>query len=114
MERLIKDLLHALPAAFESDDYRSQMRAIEEETEKAVEERWKSLETEAAREGIGVLQTPTGYVLAPVRDGKVIGDKEFEKLPEDEQETIQKQIKRLAFVRGINPADLPKLSALVG
>ena len=109
MHDLIEDMRVAIPAAFESDDYRNQLRAIEEETEKAVEERWKSLEAEAAREGIGVLQTPTGYVLAPVRDDKVIGDKEFQKLPEDEQEAIQKQIKRLSESLQARIEEMPKL-----
>ena len=96
MHALVEDMRAAIPAAFESDDYRNQLRAIEEETEKAVEAQWKSLEEEAAKEDIGVLQTPTGYVLAPIRDGKVIGDKEFDKLPEDEQRKIQEQIKGLS------------------
>ena len=109
MHDLIEDMRVAIPAAFESDDYRNQLRAIEEETEQAVEEQWKSLEAEAAREGIGVLQTPTGYVLAPVRDDKVIGDKEFKKLPEDEQEAIQEQIKRLSESLQARIEEMPKL-----
>ena len=109
MHGLIEDMRVAIPAAFESDDYRNQLRAIEEETEKAVEERWKSLEAEAAREGIGVLQTPTGYVLAPIRDGKVIGDKEFKELPDDEQEAVQEQIKRLSESLQARIEEMPKL-----
>jgi lon-related putative ATP-dependent protease len=109
MRALIEDMRVGIPAAFESDDYRNQLRAIEEETEKAVEEHWKSLEAEAAKEGIGVLQTPTGYVLAPVRDGKVIDDKEFEKLPEDEQNKIQVQIKRLSEMLQARIEAMPKL-----
>lgn len=109
MRDLIEDMRVAIPAAFESDDYRNQLRAIEEETEKLVEERWKSLEAEAAREGIGVLQTPTGYVLAPVRDEKVIGDKEFKELPEDEQEAVQEQIRRLSESLQARIEEMPKL-----
>ena len=109
MHALIEDMRVAIPAAFESDDYRNQLRAIEEETEKAVEEQWKSLEVEAAQEGIGVLQTPTGYVLAPIREGKVIGDKEFDKLPEDEQKKTQASIKRLSESLQARIEAMPKL-----
>jgi predicted ATP-dependent protease len=109
MHGLIEDMRVAIPAAFESEDYGNQLRAIEEETEQAVEAQWKSLEEEAAREGIGVLQTPTGYVLAPIRDGKVIGDKEFDKLPEDEQSKVQRQIKRLSEVLQSRIEEMPKL-----
>ncbi len=96
MHRLIEEMRLAIPAAFEGDDYKNQLRAIEEEAKKDVEEMWESLEELAAKEGIGVLQTPTGYVLAPLRDGKVIGDKDFEKLPDDEREKIQAATQRLS------------------
>ncbi|NIL93479.1 MAG: AAA family ATPase [Woeseiaceae bacterium] len=112
MHALIEDMRVAIPAAFESDDYRNQMRAIEEETEKEVEAQWKSLEAEAAREGIGVLQTPTGYVLAPIREGKVIDDKEFEKLPKKEQRQIQVHIKRLSEALQARIESMPRLQKL--
>jgi lon-related putative ATP-dependent protease len=109
MHDLIEDMRIAIPAAFESDDYRNQLKAIEDETEKIVEEQWESLETEAEAEGIRVMQTPTGYVLAPLRDGKVIGDKEFNKLPAKEQEAIQAQIQRLGEALQQRIERMPKL-----
>ena len=109
MHDLIEDIRVAIPAAFESDDYRTQLRAIEEETEKEVAEHWKALEDDAAREGISILQTPTGYVLAPIRNGKVIGDKEFKKLPKKEHEKIQKQIERLSEALQARIEQMPKL-----
>ncbi len=96
MHSLIEDMRLAIPAAFEGDDYRNQLRAIEEETQEEVEAQWRSLEEMASQKGIGVMQTPTGYVLAPVEDGKVIGDKEFEKLPEERQEQIKAAIQQLS------------------
>ena len=109
MHDLIEDMRVAIPAAFESDDYRSQLRAIEEETEKEVAEQWQTLEDDAAREGISILQTPTGYVLAPNRDGKVISDKEFKKLPKNEHKKIQKQIARLSEALQARIERIPKL-----
>ena len=96
MHTLIEDMRLAIPAAFEGDDYKNQLRAIEEEAKKDVEEMWESLDQLASKEGIGVLQTPTGYVLAPLKDGKVIGDKDFDKLPDDERERIQAATQRLS------------------
>jgi lon-related putative ATP-dependent protease len=96
MRKLIAELQLAIPAAFEGDDYRNRLHAIEEDTKKQVEEQWQSLNERAAEEGIGVLQTPTGYVLAPVIDGKVIDDKEFNKLPEDKRNKIEAAIERLS------------------
>lgn len=109
MQALIEDMRLAIPEAFEGDDYRNQLRAIEEETQKKAEAQWRSLEASAAREGIGLLQTPTGYVLAPVRDGKVIDDKEFERLPEDERDKIQASIQRLSEDLQARIEEMPKL-----
>ena len=95
MHRLIEEMKLAIPAAFEGDDYRSQLRAIEEKTEEEVAEQWKSLEELAAKHDIHVLQTPTGYVLAPVDEGKVLDDKEFAKLPEDRQAEIEQSMQQL-------------------
>jgi predicted ATP-dependent protease len=109
MRHLIEELQLAIPAAFEGDDYRNQLRAIEEDTKNRVEEQWKSLNERAAEEGIGVLQTPTGYVLAPIVDGKVIGDKEFNKLPKEQREKIEAAIERLSEELQARIEMMPKL-----
>ena len=109
MRNLIGEMQLAIPAAFEGDDYRNQLRAIEEETKSKVEEQWKTLNERAAEEGIGVLQTPTGYVLAPIVDGKVIGDKEFNKLPEEQREAIEAAIERLSEELQARVEMMPKL-----
>ena len=109
MRNLIGEMQLAIPAAFEGDDYRNQLRAIEEETKSKVEEQWKSLNERAAEEGIGVLQTPTGYVLAPIIDGKVIDDKEFNKLPEEKRGQIEAAIERLSEDLQARVEMMPKL-----
>ena len=109
MRNLIGEMQLAIPAAFEGDDYRNQLRAIEEESKSKVEEQWKSLNERAAEEGIGVLQTPTGYVLAPIIDGKVIGDKEFNKLPEDKRKEIESAIENLSDELQERVEMMPKL-----
>ena len=109
MRNLIGDMQLAIPAAFEGDDYRNQLRAIEEDTKSQVEEQWQSLNERAAEEDIGVLQTPTGYVLAPIIDGKVIGDKEFKKLAEEKRKEIEAAIERLSEELQARVEMMPKL-----
>ena len=73
------------------DDFRKwsdKLRAVEEKTEQEVAEQWESLKDLASGQDIAVLQTPTGYVLAPISDGKVLDDKEFEKLPKQNQKIL--------------------------
>ncbi|MBT8446227.1 MAG: AAA family ATPase, partial [Gammaproteobacteria bacterium] len=96
MRALIDELRFAIPAAFEAEDYRTQRKAIEADTQHSLEALWKDLEERAATENIDILQTPTGYVLAPTRDGKVMDEEEFNKLPDDERQKIQATIERLS------------------
>jgi predicted ATP-dependent protease len=109
MQQLIEEIRLAIPAAFEGDDYRNQLQAIETETQAKVDEQWQSLQELAEKDDVAVLQTPTGYVLAPVVDGKVIGDKEFAKLPEDRQQTIQEAIQRLGKELQARVETMPKI-----
>jgi predicted ATP-dependent protease len=109
MRKLIAEMQLAIPAAFEGEDYRNQLRAIEEDTKNQVEAQWKSLNERAGEEGIGVLQTPTGYVLTPIIDGKVIGDKEFNELPDDQRKDIEAAIEGLSEELQARVEMMPKL-----
>ena len=109
MQALIADMRIAIPAVFESDEYRNQLKAIEAQTQKEIDSQWKSLDALAAEEGIGVMQTPTGYVLAPAEDGKVLGEKDFDKLPEKKREKIKAAIERLSEELQTRIEQMPQL-----
>jgi hypothetical protein len=109
MHSLIEEIRLAIPAVFEDDDYRNQRKALEAETQKEVEEQLRRIEEQAKKEGIAVLQTPTGYVLAPLHDGKVLDDKEFEKLPKEKQQSIHAAIQRLSEELEARVESLPRL-----
>jgi lon-related putative ATP-dependent protease len=109
MRALIGEIRLAIPAAFEGDDYRNQRKELEAGSQREIEEHWGSLKKAAAKEGIGVLQTPTGYVLAPLKDGKVIDDKDFESLPREERKKIEAAIQRLSEELQARIELMPKL-----
>ena len=109
MQSLIEEIRLAIPAAFENDDYGNQLKALEAETQKELDELWHSLHEQAAREGIALLQTPTGYVLAPLIDDKVVDDKEFDKLPEEKRKEIKESIQRLSEELKVRIETMPKL-----
>ena len=109
MQALIHEIQLAIPAAFENDDYGNQLKALEAETQKEVEALWHSLHEQAAKEGIALLQTPTGYVLAPLSDDKVIDDKEFDKLPKKKRKEIKQSIQRLSEELKARIETMPKL-----
>lgn len=109
MHALIQDIRIAIPAIFEEDDYRNQLKALEAELQQEIKEQWEDLRRKAAKEDIAVLQTPSGYVLTPVIDDKVIDDEEFEKLPKDKRESIQAAIRTLGEDLQSRIESLPRL-----
>ena len=95
MQRLIEDLLAAIPAIFESDEYRNRLEEIEQVFSEREADAFKAFGEEAEREGIALLRTPSGFGLAPQRNGEVLGPDEFEQLPEEEKARIRMVIEGL-------------------
>ncbi len=109
MHALIDEIRITIPTVFEDDDYRNQLKVLEAELQKDIKDQWEELRQKAAKQDIAVLQTPTGYVLAPVRDGKVVDDEEFDKLPDEDREAIEETIQRLSEDLQDRIESLPKL-----
>ena len=95
MDRLIDDLRAAIPAAFESDDYRTRKQAIDEEFKERQENAFESLQKRAREKDVTLVRTPVGLALAPTRNGEVLEPKAFEELPSEERERIEADIAAL-------------------
>lgn len=95
MKRLVEDLRTALPAALESDEHRSRLQEIEAEFQQRHDEALRDLAGRAEAEGVRVVRTPTGFALAPMREGEVISPEEFEQLPDAEKKRIERVIGEL-------------------
>ena len=86
MKRLIEELTVAIPAAFESDDYRNRKNAIQERFKESHEKAFAALQDKARARDIALIRTPMGLALAPIKGDEVLDSKEFEALPEKEQD----------------------------
>ena len=95
MDQLVRELRTALPAVFESEDYRTRRQLIEGEFKRRQEEMFEALQTRAKERDIALMRTPVGLMFAPVHDGEVIKPEEFEKLPAAEQTRIKEDIEKL-------------------
>jgi len=91
MYQLIDDARAAIPAAFESEDYRTRRESIENELQEEQEAAFEEVSKRARERGIGIMQTPTGIAFAPIRDGEMIGPEEFEQLPERDRERLVRE-----------------------
>ncbi len=95
MDQLLEELLNAIPLAFETEEYRAKVKEIEGSFEQERENAIVALDKEAKEKDIELLRSPSGFVLAPVKDGKPLLPKEFDKLPASEKEAIGKTISAL-------------------
>ncbi len=100
MEQLIDDLIKAIPAAFRGDEYQRQAKEIQSNFNERQREMVKRLEAKAEELGITLMQGPTGFTLAPVKEGKMLSTEQFDALPDTEQkklneglDEIKKQLK---------------------
>lgn len=88
IDHLVEELRTALPAAFETESFRTRRQAIDEEIEERHEAAFRALGQEAQQKGVALLHTPTGFVLAPIRNEEVLTPEQFEKLPLEEQQQL--------------------------
>ena len=88
MRHLVEDLLAAIPAIFESDEYRSRQEEIENEFSQREAAMFEALGDEARAAGIALLRTPNGFGLAPLHGDEALSPEEFEKLSEAERARI--------------------------
>jgi lon-related putative ATP-dependent protease len=95
MDQLIDDARVAIPAAFESEDYRTRREAIESELREEQEAAFEEVTNRAKERGIGIIQTPTGIAFAPIRDGETLGPEEFKKLPQAERERLVRETEEI-------------------
>ena len=92
MEHLVEDLRAGLTTAFEGEDYHARREKVDEEFKARPRQAFEAIEEQAKTEGLGVLRTPTGFAVAPLRDGEVLASEAFGRLPPDEQEAIQQRM----------------------
>ena len=89
MGELIDGLKTALPGLFASDDYRSQLRAVDEEAKEQQEQAFENLRKRAEAENIAIMRTPMGFALAPTQDGNVIQPDVFSAMRDVDKQHIE-------------------------
>ncbi|MBN1978545.1 MAG: AAA family ATPase [Anaerolineae bacterium] len=95
MEELVEELRTAIPAAFESEDYRTRKQEIEEEFKERQEQSFGEIQQRAQKRDVSLIRTPVGLAFAPMRDGEVISPEEFQKLPQEERKRVEGEIAHL-------------------
>jgi len=95
MDALVEELKAAVPAAFESDEYRTRLQMMHKQLEEQREKAMAELARRAEARSIGIVRTPVGVAVAPVKEGEVLEPERFRQLPAEERERIQKDLQEL-------------------
>ncbi len=69
---LIEDLASRIPAVLVSEDCQTRRAAIEQEFSTRREAAFKDLAESARKRNVAILRTPTGFSLAPMREGEIL------------------------------------------
>ena len=96
MIKVIEDARRGLTEAFESEDYAARreapIKAIEEERSKVFNE----INRRAQQEGFVIQGSPIGLVIIPVVEGQLLKEEDFQKLPPEVKNEIQRKREKLA------------------
>ncbi len=95
MEELIRDSQRDIPAAFESDTYRTRVEESLQEFQQKREAITKGVEATARQEGFIVQPSPTGIVTTPLKDDQPITREQYNQLPEEERAALREKSEAL-------------------
>ncbi|MCW8853412.1 MAG: AAA family ATPase [Gammaproteobacteria bacterium] len=92
MKNLVEDIGKAINAAFEASEYQDQVQQIEKIFAKKQASLIDKHVERAESQNIALTQTPSGFMLMPMKNGIELSEEEYENLPDDEKDIIDSKI----------------------
>ncbi|MGC9417947.1 MAG: Lon protease family protein [Rhodovulum sp.] len=92
LRKAVNDLANDIPAIFESEDYQTRRRAIEDSYAERHEKAMSALADTAREKGVAIVRTPMGFGVAPRKGDDILPPEEYEKLPKDKRARIDAAI----------------------
>jgi lon-related putative ATP-dependent protease len=110
MDMFVKVLLKEIPQAFESKDYEDRLNEMMQEYNEIKNTHFKELEKNASKLDFEIKVTKVNVVTVPIIEGKPIGDKEYEKLMQEQKDDLEKKREKVnreivTFLRKIRETD---------
>jgi lon-related putative ATP-dependent protease len=121
MAGFVEQLQSAMPRLFESEDYRRRRGAIEDEFRRTVESALDRLRKTAEAQGLALIERDQGgFDFLPQRDGLVLSEDEYRRLPKadrerlnDRERNLRAELDRtLAHLGGVREKAAERLRAL--
>lgn len=95
MDRAVAELRVAMRSAFESEEHRTRKNQIIGQFKERQQRSLAEVQERARQRNVAVLETDSGIVLAPMRDGATLDADKFQALPKDQQERLQADMVRV-------------------
>ena len=89
LRQLIENLLIAIPATFQGDEYQRRRKEIMEHLKRQEDEAAQELGKLAAERNIVLVRGPAGFTLTPQKDNKPLSPEAFNALPQKEQDQFR-------------------------
>lgn len=90
----VKELRDAIPAAFDTDEYRDRIGRIDTEFHERQHQGFEAIGERAAADGIALLRTPSGFSFAPLAGSEIMNPEQFQKLSAEQQHEIADKMRR--------------------
>lgn len=95
MQRFVSDILVAIPAAFESDEYRNAFQAIHDDYIRREDRALEEIAAKAESNNILMVRTPNGWNLGPKKDDHAMTPEEFQALPDEEKQMVGRVVEEI-------------------
>jgi len=95
MRALVDELRSTIPAAFESEEYAAELERLNTEFKERAEHALLEVSAQAQQHGLVMIRTPVGFTFAPQKGSEVMSPQDFEALPQEERERLQKAVAQL-------------------
>jgi uncharacterized caspase-like protein len=97
VEYLFKELRDKVPMAFSSQEYHRHKQSIEQDFKEKSDKFLEEIQKQAEDHDLTILRTPSGLILAPFRDGRVITPDEFGELSPEDKRQIENHVEKLQW-----------------
>ncbi|SCA57358.1 ATP-dependent protease La Type II [Candidatus Terasakiella magnetica] len=109
MDQLVDDLKATIPQAFEKEEYRQRRDTLEQKYKDVQEKAFGDFQERGEKRNIGLLRTPTGFALVPLKDGAILKPEEFQSLSQKDQDARKEAIDELQEELTQIVEDLPRM-----
>ncbi len=108
IDSLLDNLIATFPEAFESPSYQQKVTAIERTFNQRYNSALDLVEQRAKEKNIALFRDTESITFAPIRDGKVLDEEQFNQLPQQERDAFHKDTEVMEDELGEALIELPQ------